>query len=115
MTLSDACIEAVECLEMWRQSEAEKWNPDPDINGYEKISTLGTRMVINRIKRTLAENSGPHYTAEEVNKWRHNYRVTFQALHDENNRLRTLASDYMVRLAKLEYRTRKRWWQLWKK
>jgi hypothetical protein len=92
MTLEEAITEAIECLEMWCDSKAEAWS-----EGYTPISKIGTRMVINRIKRACVENGGA-VPMHQVEEWRRNYRVTLQALHDENNELRALASSQAAKL-----------------
>jgi hypothetical protein len=100
--LLDACNEAIECLEMWCDSKAMRWEGEGHDSGYAPISTLGTRMVINRIKRCIAENPGPHYTAAEVNEWRQHYRETLMTLHDENNQLRSTAASLSAKLVAKE-------------
>jgi hypothetical protein len=44
------------------------------------------------------------YTAQcdQIAAWRHNYRVTLQALHDENNALRAAAATLSAKLAAKE-------------
>jgi hypothetical protein len=102
MNFIDACNEAIECLEMWCTAKAVRWEGGP---GYVPISTLGTRMVINRIKRALAENKvtvladeNEVYSAAQVNEWREHYRKTLATLHDENNALRSTASSLSAKL-----------------
>jgi hypothetical protein len=104
MNLREACEEAIECLEMWHASNAERWDPGTDVwgsSGYEKISTVGTGMVINRIRRALADHKDG-IAADQVAAWRRNYRVTLQTLHDENNALRAAAASLAAKLAAKE-------------
>jgi hypothetical protein len=102
MNYIDACNEAIECLEMWCDAKAMRWEGEGHDSGYAPIPLLGTRMVINRIKRALAENPGANYTAAEVNFWRAHYRATLATLHDENNALRSTAASLSAKLAAKE-------------
>jgi hypothetical protein len=105
MNLRDACEEAIECLEMWVETDAEKRG---------SVGVLGTRMVINHIVNALAD-SKDDVPAATVAAWRHNYRTTLQALHDENNVLRSTAGTLGAQLSALRSAIEpKKWWQLWR-